>query len=109
MLSDFVAFAAGEWYCSEECRDYSDLHSDACQRRQYRDVDHLQEYSCSMFWQFLWHMAHVDAERENDGMAMMSQWRLDMPSFWNNNHNKYLILGHRLLSGEGPKDALFFI
>jgi len=44
-------------------------------------------------------MAERDAERENDGDAIISRWRLDMIPFWNNNHNKYLILGHILLSG----------
>ena len=41
-------------------------------------------------------MAERDAEMENDGDAIISQWRLDMIPFWN---NKYLILGHILLSG----------
>ena len=44
-------------------------------------------------------MVDKDAERENDGEAMMSHWRINMISFHKNNHNKYLILGHRLLLG----------
>jgi hypothetical protein len=44
-------------------------------------------------------MADKDAERENDGPAMISIWRINMIDFFNNNHNKYLILGHRILSG----------
>jgi hypothetical protein len=42
-------------------------------------------------------MADKDAERENDGPAMISIWRINMIDFFNNNHNKYLILGHRIL------------
>jgi hypothetical protein len=37
---------------------------------------------------------YKDAERENDGPAMISIWRINMIDFFNNNHNKYLILGH---------------
>lgn len=45
-------------------------------------------------------MVDKDAARENDGEAMMPHWRINMIDFHNNNHNKYLILGHRLLSGK---------
>jgi hypothetical protein len=43
-------------------------------------------------------MAAKDAERENDGSAMISIWRINMIDFLNNNHNKCLILGHTILS-----------
>lgn len=61
--------------------------------------DHVYEHSCAVTWHGLKLMAERDAERENDGDAIISRWRLDMIPFWNNNHNKYLILGHILLSG----------
>jgi hypothetical protein len=41
----------------------------------------------------------VVEKRENDGPAMISIWRINMIDFFNNNHNKYLILGHIILSG----------
>jgi hypothetical protein len=44
-------------------------------------------------------MADKDAERENDDPAMISIWRINMIYFFNKNHNKYLILGHIILSG----------
>jgi hypothetical protein len=53
--------------------------------------DHVYEYSCAVTWHGLKLMAERDAERENDGDAIISQWRLDMIPFWNNNHNEYLI------------------
>lgn len=43
-------------------------------------------------------MAQTNAERFNNGEQLISDWRLDMVEFWNQNHNK-LILGHRLLAG----------
>jgi imidazoleglycerol phosphate synthase glutamine amidotransferase subunit HisH len=48
----------------------------------------VYEYSCAVTWHGLKLMAERDAERENDGDAIISQWRLDMIPFWNNNHNK---------------------
>jgi hypothetical protein len=55
-------------------------------------------------------MVDKDAERENDGEAMMSHWRINMNAFHNNNHSKYLILGHRLLSGNliNAEEYVFF-
>ncbi len=38
--------------------------------------------------------------REGDGEAMMSVWRLNMLEFWDNNHPRYLKIGHRLLAGK---------
>jgi len=34
-------------------------------------------------------MVDKDAERENDGPAMISIWIINMVDFFNNNHNKY--------------------
>ena len=31
---------------------------------------------------------------------MMSVWRLNMLEFWDNNHPRYLKIGHRLLAGK---------
>lgn len=59
----------------------------------------LSKHSCGLSFTGLKMMVDKDAERENDGEAMMSHWRINMISF-HNNHNKYLILEHRLLSGK---------
>jgi hypothetical protein len=61
---------------------------------------HYIKHSCGLSFTGLKMMVDKDAERENDGEAMMSHWRINMNAFHNNNHNKYLILGHRLLSGK---------
>lgn len=61
--------------------------------------DSVFNYSRCMVWRGLLHMVQTSAERENDGHQLISDWRLDIVHFWNNNHNKYLILGHRLLAG----------
>jgi hypothetical protein len=45
-------------------------------------------------------LSHRDFIREADGLAMMSMWRCNMTRFWNGNHFKYLINGHRLLAGK---------
>lgn len=45
-------------------------------------------------------MAQTHAERTNNGDHIISDWRMDMVQFWNHNHYKYLILGHRLLAGK---------
>ena len=44
-------------------------------------------------------MVQTTAERENNGHHLITDWKLGMVHFWNNNHNKYLILGHKLLAG----------
>lgn len=44
-------------------------------------------------------MSQTDAEIRNNGDHMIADWRLNMVEFWNQNHFKYLILGHRLLVG----------
>ena len=59
----------------------------------------MLEHSCAVVWTGLKMMVDKDAERHNDGEAMMSNWKINMIDFWNLDHNKYLILGHRLISG----------
>ena len=58
------------------------------------------EYSCSVVWLRLNDMARRDAVREADGEAIMRHWNIDMPQYWTYNHNKYLIIGHRILAGK---------
>ena len=45
-------------------------------------------------------LSQRDATREGDGLAMLAQWRINMLEFFDRHHNKYLILGHRLLAGK---------
>nr|XP_006824415.1 PREDICTED: uncharacterized protein LOC102804843 [Saccoglossus kowalevskii] len=79
----------GDWFCCQDCRmSFNDSE----------EMDSINEYSCAVTWRGLYHLANRDAERQNDGQAMISNWKINMLDFWNNNHNKYLILGHRLLS-----------
>lgn len=61
--------------------------------------DSVFNYSRCVLWRGLLHMAQTDAERRNNGDHMIADWRLNMVDFWNQNHYKHLILGHRLLSG----------
>ena len=63
-------------------------------------IYHKLEYSCSVVWLGLNDMARRDTVREADGEAIMRHWKLDMPQYWTYNHNKYLIIGHRMLAGK---------
>ena len=63
-------------------------------------TDHVQQYSRALLFRGLLHMLDKEFERENDGEEMMRMWKLNMLDFWRNHHNKYLILGHRLLSSK---------
>ena len=69
------------------------------QKENGQKLDHVQQHSKALLWHCLSYLAKVEAERDNDGDDMMSFWRLDMPQFWAKNHNKYMILGHRMLAG----------
>lgn len=69
--------------------------------------DSVFNYSRCVLWRGLLHMAQTDAERRNNGDHMIADWRLDMVEFWNQNHYKYLILGHRLLAGTCTMKILF--
>ena len=45
-------------------------------------------------------MVFRDGIREGDGNFLMSMWRHNMLEFWQHNHPRYLLIGHRLLAGE---------
>ena len=62
-------------------------------------IDFVKEYTCSLVWQGLLHQVRIDAERENDGHLMNMLWKIDVPFFWQENHYKYMIQGHRLTAG----------
>ncbi|XP_077862864.1 uncharacterized protein LOC144345056 [Saccoglossus kowalevskii] len=79
----------GDWFFCQDCRiSFNDSE----------EMDSINEHSCAVTWRGLYHLANRDAERQNDGQALISNWKINMLDFWNNNHNKYLILGHPLLS-----------
>ncbi|XP_070547020.1 uncharacterized protein [Ptychodera flava] len=82
----------GDWFCSEECElAGSPTHAE-------EEADYICQYTCHVLWRGLFHMAERDAERENDGPAMLSHWKISMLDFYMNNHFKYLIAGHRLIA-----------
>ena len=62
-------------------------------------TDHVREYTLDVTRRDLLNMVHRDAIPEADGPAMISQWRVHMPYFWNVGHNKYMIVGHRMMVG----------
>ena len=43
-------------------------------------------------------MVHKDCEREGNRDMLYLLWKYHMVNFWENNHSKYLILGHRFIS-----------
>ena len=90
---------AGEWWCSEKCKEWSQTALHSSKRTGNRKLDHVQEYHSAIAWRGLAYFCEVDSERENDGPAMIANWKLNMPQFWARNHYKYLILGHRMLTG----------
>ena len=61
--------------------------------------DDLFEYTRALLWRGLGHLARHRSIRQNDGPAMIANWKIDMLDFWQLNHSKYLIIGHRLLAG----------
>ena len=65
-----------------------------------KDKDRVKEYSKTLAWLGIMDLVHKDTIREGNGPAMMSVWRANMLRFWQRNHYKYLILGHRLLAGK---------
>ena len=45
-------------------------------------------------------MARQDCVREGDGPALMQFWKHDLVTFWQGKHNKYFMLGHKMLTGK---------
>ena len=79
-----------EWYCSENCERKA---------KSTRNLDRILAYSKAFLWHGLNHLVRRDAIREGDGPAMIDHWSLDIINFANNNHPKYLVLAHGLLTG----------
>lgn len=51
-----------------------------------------------LLWTGLNNMARHDAVKENDGPRMIIHLKFDMFEFYEKNHPKYFIFGHRLLA-----------
>lgn len=84
-----------DWFCSEECRQKKG-------RGKKTTADKLKdlkkEYVERLLWRGLNNMARHDAVKENDGPRMIIHWKFDMFEFYEKNHPKYFIFGHRLLA-----------
>ena len=77
-----------DWYCSEEC-----LQGEGTD-------DGILEYSKELMYQGLLLLANRDCVREGDGEALIKLWKFHLPSFWENNHYKYVILAHQLIASK---------
>lgn len=62
--------------------------------------DEVLQHSRGLLWRGLGLLARRNAVREGDGRAMLSYWRMDMCDFWNNGHDNYVIIGHKMLACE---------
>lgn len=58
--------------------------------------DAMFQYNCCLIWCGLLHIVHTDRNDTITEKQLVSNWSLDIVKFLNNNHNKYLILGHIL-------------
>ncbi len=63
------------------------------------ESDHVYNYTVAKMWYGLLDRCQRDGIRENDGKFMLLMWRVNMLRFWADNHNKYMILAHRLITG----------
>ena len=95
--------AEGRWYCSKICQRARGTKK----LKNKEPVDGKFNYVTGLTYLELLEEVRRDAIRENDGIAMVSQWRLDMLSFHNRNHYKYIVMGHRLLSGNEKVKFIF--
>ena len=82
--------SSGTWFCSEEC----------CLGLDNLDDDNVLQYSREVIWQGLNVAVRHDAVRQGNGLAMMSDWKYDMVSFWVNRHTTYFQIGHQFLASK---------
>ncbi len=85
-----------DWFCSRDCKKHMECAKRQSKQRKTNEEDYKQAYSKALLWRGLGHMCRRDAIQENDGPAMVTLWKIDMLDFHGRNHNKYLILAHRL-------------
>ena len=97
----FFSERKGKWFCTPSCaKGYT---------QNTQGTDSVQEYTRFTTWLGLLILAHHDAERENDGPAMLNIWKVAQIGFVQNNNNKYLALAHRLLTGKMFHHQLCFM
>lgn len=77
---------------------YIRLKSNAENHPDGRDCQ--RDYATSMVWGGLMDLCHRDAEREGDGLGLLSICKANMLQFWNHNNYKYLFAGHRFIAVE---------
>ena len=88
---NYAAIVSGvEWVC-----DLCKAKKTSC----VKEEDHVFTYQCCLLFSGLKDLAYRDIVRENDGIGMVETWRMDMPQFWQNGPNRYLIIGHNFLLG----------
>jgi hypothetical protein len=61
--------------------------------------DHVVEYSKSLLFSGLYHLAAKAAVRAGDGDAMRNDWRLQLIHFCNNTRHVYLFITTHFLVG----------
>ena len=87
-----------EWYCCSECK------KEHASKRSHKNttvdkfIDRRYEYTKRLMWRGLNDMTRHDAVKENDGPRIIRYWKFDMFDYFEKNHPKYLIFGHRLLA-----------
>lgn len=91
----------GEWFCSQACEEnhYIKFKKDSKGTKCKKTMDNIQQYSIAVLGAGLNLLCIHDAERENDGPALVSYWKSDLIPFFKRNHYKYMILSHRLVAG----------
>lgn len=102
ILSIFMKLSLleNDWFCSTICENSQPSSSSNKKPKSSQEFDGVHEYTCALVWGGLVHQVRLDAERENDGLQLNSLWKTDVPFLWKDNHNKYLILGHRITAGK---------
>ena len=84
----FCYLLSDVWVCSSTCRQV-----------QTKNKDGVLEYSQCLLWRGLNHLARRDALREGDRPMIIAHWKMDMLTFMQDRHPKYLILAHHLVAG----------
>lgn len=99
------SFSGGDWFCpsckQEEEKDVKKgtKKKKKTKQKTKKTPDTIFAYSRALAWYGLVQRAHTDAERENDGPAILAFWKIDLIQFWEHGHTKYLILAIRILAG----------
>ena len=82
-------FLESRWVCSIGCNQ--------------KKKDNVLQYSKAILFDGLRNLCRRDAIRENDGPAMLSDWKRYSPEFHTGRHWKYAILSHTILAGKSGR------